>query len=394
MARRNSVSEPVSVNPNAPEVPIVPDGSRVRVKIQEHRLYRCVQCGVEYPTLQDGFYRSPHSVLFQDYKGFVPICKNCLHRLFTELRATVSERTLALQIMCAVMDLPYVKAQAELVADKAPSACLPAYIKAVRALERSKEARALTFMETLRKEREQLGVLQINQSRQQQEVQWDSQSTYNKDYIVDIVGYDPFEDASFSAADRKFLFNTMAGYCPDSSVSTDSHKLQSIINICIAQCQVHATDELINKELAKDAENVDDVSLTKFTSVKRDLLAAIDKLADNNEISAKTTKSGKGANTLSDRMRRIEKDKYRGIQVNRFDIETADAMQQIAEISMRAITSELQFQDNDYTDIIIRQRDLIQTMNSRVSELEEANRLLNNENVELKAALEQDEADE
>ena len=394
MTSRTSITTPVHVDTDLRKIPSAPKSKHPGVTYREKPVYRCLQCGKEYDSLAEGFFKSPHTKLYQEYKGYIPICKQCMLRLLNELNAECPERTLALQIVCAVMDLPFFRSTAQRLADEPPSKCIPSYIKTVQGLSNRKTPRAMTFIDTLMKERVELGASNVGQTRQEMEEKWDSKSKDNKAYVQDIVGYDPFNDEAFSANDRQYLFNTMAGYCPDNSIGGDSHKLQSIINIVIAQQQVHAVDELINKELAKEPENIDSGLLAKYSSMKRDMLAAIDKMADNNEISAKTTKAGKGANSLSDRIRRIEKSGFDDIKMNRFAVKTAEAFQQIADISTHAIIAELAFQDNDYSSIISEQNVTINDLTKKSEALEEENRLLNNELVRLKEQIGETEEDD
>ena len=50
---------------------------------------------------------------------------------------------------------------------------------------------------------------------------------------------------------------------------------------------------------------------------------------------------------------------FESIYVNAFDIETCEAMQQIANISTRAIMDELTFDVNDYSNMVKEQREMI-----------------------------------
>ncbi|HYK73843.1 MAG TPA: hypothetical protein VEV44_12095, partial [Pseudoneobacillus sp.] len=66
-------------------------------------------------------------------------------------------------------------------------------------------------------------------------------------------------------------------------------------------------------------------------------------------------------------------------EVNLFDVETSKGMRQVADLSNKSIVSQLQFDENDYTEMILEQREIIQELDSKVIKLEEENRLLKKE---------------
>ncbi len=65
--------------------------------------------------------------------------------------------------------------------------------------------------------------------------------------------------------------------------------------------------------------------------------------------------------------------------MNLFDIETSHGMSQVADISNQSIMKQLQFDENDYTNMILEQREMIQELDGKVVKLEEENRLLKKE---------------
>ena len=70
------------------------------------------------------------------------------------------------------------------------------------------------------------------------------------------------------------------------------------------------------------------------------------------------------------------------IKVNLFDIETSEAIKQIADASNRSIMEQLTWDANDYTEMIKEQREMLSKLYSEVAELKETNRLLKIRNLE------------
>ena len=71
------------------------------------------------------------------------------------------------------------------------------------------------------------------------------------------------------------------------------------------------------------------------------------------------------------------------VKVNLFDIETSEAMKQIADISNRSIMEQLTWDSNDYTEMIKEQREKLLMLQDENGELKEQNRILQNQIIDL-----------
>ena len=71
------------------------------------------------------------------------------------------------------------------------------------------------------------------------------------------------------------------------------------------------------------------------------------------------------------------------VKVNLFDIETSEAMKQIADISNRSIMEQLTWDSNDYTEMIKEQREKLLMLQYENGELKEQNRILQNQIIDL-----------
>ena len=74
----------------------------------------------------------------------------------------------------------------------------------------------------------------------------------------------------------------------------------------------------------------------------------------------------------------------REAEVNAFDIGTAEGMRQVADISNASIMKQIRLDENDYTDMLTQQRELITKLQARADENEELARILLRENQDLK----------
>lgn len=201
-------------------------------------------------------------------------------------------------------------------------------------------------------------------------------------YAISTIGYDPFEDVGLNEYDRKYCFNILASYCDTEGIVEDGHKLQSVIEITMLYSQCRNVTEAMNIELSK--KEIDDSKIAKLTSSKSSLLSSIANIAKDNNISSNYNKNSKqGKNSLTSKMKEMSENGYNEIAINMFDIKTAEAFKQIDEISNRNIANQLTFDSSEYSDIIKEQRELIQSQETKISELSEENRNLKNKIIDL-----------
>ena len=219
-----------------------------------------------------------------------------------------------------------------------------------------------------------------DEAKEEREAKWSRADKQNMNYCISVCGYDPFENCGMTDLDRKYCFNILAGYCDSQGVSEDGHKVQSVIQITQSQLQCRKLDEFINAELM--SQSPDESRIKNLSTTKKQLLDAIAKIAqDNNISSAYNQNSKKGMNTLSSKA----DNGFESIYVNCFDIETCKAMEQIAEISNQAIMNELCLDSSDYSDMVKEQRGMITELDKKAKALEEENRILKNRIIDLEA---------
>jgi len=209
------------------------------------------------------------------------------------------------------------------------------------------------------------------------EVKWSKKDKQNMNYAISTIGYDPFEDVGLNDCDRKYCFNILSGYLDTEGISEDGHKLKSVIEMTMLYCQCRRITEEMNLELSKSS--VDDVKLSKLTSSKSSMLSSIATIAKDNNISAQYNKNSKqGQNSLTAKMKEMAEHDFAEIEVNLFDIKTAEAFKQIDEISNTNIANQLTLDAAEYSDIIKEQREMIQKYDSDIESLKEENRILKN----------------
>lgn len=215
-----------------------------------------------------------------------------------------------------------------------------------------------------------------------QETKWTKKDKQNMKYVISTIGYDPYEDIGLVDADRKYCYNILSGYCDTDGISEDGHKMQGVIEMTMLYCQCKKITETMNIELEK--EEPDDAKIQKLTTSKTSLLSSIATIAKDNNIASNYNKNSKqGQSSLTSKMKEMAENGYQEIAVNLFDIKTSEAFRQIDEISNNNIANQLTLDNNEYSEIVKEQREMIQKYDVELETLKEENRILKNKIIDL-----------
>jgi hypothetical protein len=218
-------------------------------------------------------------------------------------------------------------------------------------------------------------IVQISDGEIQNIVVIDDRS---KDDVLRMIGYDPFEHET--KEDKKQLYNRLVDFLDESTLE-DGFKLSAVIEIVKGFNQIDKINHAITNitsDIGKLATNSGGIK--SLIDSKKNILASLIKLAEENGISVKhNNQKSKGAGTLSGIIKTLQEKGFEEGEINLFDIETAQGIRQVADLSNQSIVAQLQFDENDYTSMILEQREIIQELDSKVGKLEEENRLLKKE---------------
>ena len=205
----------------------------------------------------------------------------------------------------------------------------------------------------------------------------------NKKTVIRAVGYDPFETALES--DKPLMYNMLCGFL-DESTNEDQMKLSACVEITQSFTQAERLNHVINGlQQTVDSIITNAAKIKSLEETKNKIFSSALDLAKDNGISFKhSNNNSKGANTWTGKVKELKEMDLRSAELNAFDIGTSQGMQQVADISASAIAKQLAFDENDYTDIIKTQRELITKLQSEVDSHNEDYRILKRENKDLK----------
>lgn len=362
-------------------------------------------------SISTGFYKSSSPMFAID--GCVPVCINCVKDYCTNEDGTVNKKRL--KVMLQRLDKPlyyddldsaYMQYKTEhgYLSDdevaKQGKDIIGLYFKNINSLRQNKNKsfhdseidgfihqNSNTVQADKKKILEKYGDEMAHndsplQVEEPPETKWTKKDKQNMKYVISTIGYDPYEDIGLVDADRKYCYNILSGYCDTDGISEDGHKMQGVIEMTMLYCQCKKITETMNIELAK--EEPDDAKIQKLTASKTSLLSSIATIAKDNNIASNYNKNSKqGQSSLTSKMKEMAENGYQEIAVNFFDIKTSEAFRQIDEISNNNIANQLTLDNNEYSEIVKEQREMIQKYDVELETLKEENRILKNKIIDL-----------
>lgn len=218
--------------------------------------------------------------------------------------------------------------------------------------------------------------------------------TQNKKDVIRLLGYDPFEKEQ--PGDQPYLYASLIGYLDSSEdANEDRLKTSSSIEIVKSFSHIEKINDVITS-LMSDVKNMEkNISTIKnLEDTKSKITSSVLNLAKDNGISLKhSVNASKGENTWTGKVRKMKEMNLSEAETNLYNIEYSAGLQQVAEISDAAILKQIRLDENDYNDMIIQQRELINKYKKKSDESEEKSRILLKENYDLKSLLKDNNID-
>ena len=212
----------------------------------------------------------------------------------------------------------------------------------------------------------------------QREAVMDEDELVAKKDCIMLLEADPFVGSSIF--DQKYLYPTLLKFLDEATLE-DPFKLSQVLQIVNNNNQVRKIDLLINA-ISSDMNSMmkNQSEIKSLTSTKKQIVENTDKIAKENAISVKNRGDKKaGQSTLTYLMKRLRELDFEDAEADYYDVLKAKGMQIASDISMKSIFEQLQFDENDYTEMIKEQRIMIDSLNKKLDEVLEENRQLHSE---------------
>ncbi len=208
----------------------------------------------------------------------------------------------------------------------------------------------------------------------------------NRKDVIRLLGYDPFEGEKLE--DQPLLYSQLIGYLDLGGDNEDMMRTSSAITIVRGFLQQAKLDDKIAKSMANS--NVNAVELKTLLDSKQKISSTISQLAEQSCLSLKHNKNAsKGENTFTGIVKKLKEMDLRDAEVNAFDIGTAEGMRQVADISNASIIKQIRLDENDYNEMLVKQREMITKLQEKADQNEETARILLRENIDLKRFIEE-----
>jgi len=363
-------------------------------------LYRvCISCKKEH-NIKTGFYHT-NSTLYDD--GKYPVCKECLTKNLPLANPKDLNYISAVNGLLAEINRPYIHELWLISAEESERRdmdFLGVYMKNIsmpHTKELShKDSDIITDKDSML--HQEANSPSDNEKKEGSKPISESQNKYDDEDIVltsediqsqkdchRLLGYDPFD--GYLALDRKFMYAEIIPYLDEDTLE-DQHKISIIIQLINNNSQIRKMDLLINK-LSSDFESLlkNSAEIKNLTAIKKQITDNNDKLAKENAIAIKHRGDKKaGRSTLGYLMKDLRELGFEDAEEDYYDMKKAYGMKMTADISSRAIISQLNFDEKDIEDMFKDQRDLIIELQRSKEELEERLRLANKQILDLKTS--------
>lgn len=336
---------------------------------KEKIIFKCVCCGEEKDQDRE-FYKS-NSIILKANNQRLVVCKQCIVSLYEYYVKKYDDCKVALYFLCRLLDAYFdtsVYYVAEQQANNSSSNIAQIYFQKINSLP---QWNSKTFSESAPLDSN----CNINIFQTEIELDTSELDKRNREDVIRMVGYDPFENEN--PIDKKYLYNTLVDFLDESTLE-DSFKLPTVIEIVKSFNQI----DKINQALAIMTADINNIAnsvggVKSLFEAKDKMYRSLLALAKDNGISVNhATNKSKGAGTLSGIIKDLHEKKIPGSEINLFDIETCQGIKQVADISNKSIIEQLMFDENDYTEMITKQREMLLSLTESNNKLEEENRLL------------------
>lgn len=330
--------------------------------------YRCTMCGSVYKD-NVNFLSARGNILYQANDDKVPICRKCSSALFEELTVRYRDEKIVFMIMCHYLGYYFDEMTYERSKDKS-NFSFSSYTQLLSLAQNKNKDFVSTILEIMQNRLREDGDI-----REEIEEKWSNDEKSAKYYCIEAVGYDCFQDATYSDSDRKELFLFLYNNLSD-DVLEDNKKINAVIELAKTQIQISKINEIVNKEL-KNTTKLDYTKAEKLVNIKNRLSSTYNDIANENGLTQKS--SGvrvRKSNSLTAIMKEMQENGFEDIKVNYIDSKLSQSFKEISEFNARALMNELNLSADDYALMVSRQSEKIRSLQDSNETLEEENRKL------------------
>lgn len=199
------------------------------------------------------------------------------------------------------------------------------------------------------------------------------ESRRDREQIIKIIGYDPFEETPLE--DKPQLYRDLTGMLTD-SMRKDIPRAKAAVEVVTGYNNIRKYQERVNS-LINSGQVDDDTQkkLDKHLEMIAKIQASVSAISEKNGFTNSKAIGANGKGMLSDVMMTIDEHMYDPGITNYYDIATSKSIQQISDISFKAMLSQVKLTGQEYVEILSEQNKIVREAQEKMRALKEALRI-------------------
>ena len=195
----------------------------------------------------------------------------------------------------------------------------------------------------------------------------------NRQQIVNIIGYDPFEKNPIE--DKPQLYRDLTGMLTD-NMRKDIPRAKAAVEVVLGYNNIRKYQDRVNQFI--NSGQLDEESqkqLDKLLEMIAKIQASVSATSEKNGFTNSRTLGSNGKGMLSDVMNTIDEHMYDQGITNFYDIATSESIRQIADTSSKSLLAQVKLTGQEYVDIIAEQNKIVREAQSKMRAQREALRI-------------------
>lgn len=199
------------------------------------------------------------------------------------------------------------------------------------------------------------------------------ESRKDREQIIKIIGYDPFEENPIE--DKPQLYRDLTGMLTD-SMRKDIPRSKAAVEVVTGYNNIRKYQNRVN-QIINSGQLDDDTQkqLDKHLEMIAKMTASVLAISEKNGFSNSRALGSNGKGMLSDVMNTIDEHMYDPGITNYFDIATSESIRQISDISVKSMLNQVKLTGQEYVEILVEQNKIVHEAQSNMRALREALRI-------------------
>lgn len=195
----------------------------------------------------------------------------------------------------------------------------------------------------------------------------------NRQQIINIIGYDPFEKNPIE--DKPQLYRDLTGMLTD-NMRKDIPRAKAAVEVVTGYNNIRKYQDRVN-QLINGGQSDDDTQkqLDKLLEMIAKIQASVTSTSEKHGFSSGKTLGANGRGTLSEVMMTVDEHMYDPGITNYYDIATSKSIGEISDISFKSILTQVKLTGQEYAEMLAEQNNIVRDALSKMRDLREALRI-------------------